>query len=277
MAVTVTSSRARAAPAGPGSRATKGRWALKMCVRALAPRSNAACAVAASASVWPMRTATSRATRRSIRSSAPGSSGASVTARDRSRGHQLLGQPGVGLAQVFSRMGAAPARRQERAFEVEAEHPVRAAIGCGCPALERPAQHLGRRARQRRLERGHAGCRQGASGGSVAARSGRQEVDPREAVDLQVHEAGHRQPGRARRRESHRSDAPVLDLHIAGHLGAAHERRPDAEPHRPSPRSAAQRESSCRLESCSLRSTDETCASTVFGEMSSRSAISLYM
>ena len=42
-------------------------------------------------------------------------------------------------------------------------------------------------------------------------------------------------------------------------------------------RSAAQRESSWRLESWSLRSTEDTCASTVFGEMSSRRAISLYM
>ena len=42
-------------------------------------------------------------------------------------------------------------------------------------------------------------------------------------------------------------------------------------------RSAAQRVSSWRLESCSLRSTADTCASTVFGEMPSRWAISLYM
>ena len=42
-------------------------------------------------------------------------------------------------------------------------------------------------------------------------------------------------------------------------------------------RSAAQRDSSWRLESCSLRSTAETCASTVLAEICSRSAISLYM
>ena len=44
-----------------------------------------------------------------------------------------------------------------------------------------------------------------------------------------------------------------------------------------SPRSAAQRVSSWRLESWSFRNTEETCASTVFGEISSRRAISLYM
>ena len=42
-------------------------------------------------------------------------------------------------------------------------------------------------------------------------------------------------------------------------------------------RSAAQRDSSWRLESCSLRSTADTCASTVLAEIPSRSAISLYM
>ena len=42
-------------------------------------------------------------------------------------------------------------------------------------------------------------------------------------------------------------------------------------------RSVAQRDSSCRLESWSLRSTADTCASTVFAEIDSRCAISLYM
>ena len=42
-------------------------------------------------------------------------------------------------------------------------------------------------------------------------------------------------------------------------------------------RSAAQRESSWRLESWSLRSTADTCASTVLAEMPRRSATSLYM
>ena len=41
------------------------------------------------------------------------------------------------------------------------------------------------------------------------------------------------------------------------------------------PRSIAQRDSSWRVESCSLRRTDETCASTVLAEMPRRSAISL--
>lgn len=40
-------------------------------------------------------------------------------------------------------------------------------------------------------------------------------------------------------------------------------------------RSAAQRDSACRLESCVLRSTLDTCVSTVFTEMKSSPAISL--
>jgi len=42
-------------------------------------------------------------------------------------------------------------------------------------------------------------------------------------------------------------------------------------------RSVAQRVSSCRLDSCSLRSTDETCVSTVLIDTLSRRAISLYV
>ncbi len=80
IAVTITSSRASAAPAGPGSRGAKRRCPLWMCVIAPAPRSKAACAVAASASVCPIRTPTPRATSVSTSSSPPGSSGASVTA-----------------------------------------------------------------------------------------------------------------------------------------------------------------------------------------------------
>ena len=60
--------------------------------------------------------------------------------------------------------------------------------------------------------------------------------------------------------------------------GAARALAAVARPARwPSPRSAAQRVSSWRLDSCSLRSTDDTCASTVFAEISRRCAISLYM
>ena len=127
------------------------------------------------------------------------------------------------------------------------------------------------------MEGGHAGGGERGTGGGVVGGFGRQEVDARVAVDLQVDEARHGESARSGGRQPDRRDAPVLDIHVADELGAAGQRRPDAEPHRPNPRSAAQRDSSCLLESCSLRSTDDTCASTVFGEMSSRSAISLYM
>ena len=49
-------------------------------------------------------------------------------------------------------------------------------------------------------------------------------------------------------------------------------------PHRyVSRRSAAHRVSWCRVDSCSLRSTDDTCDSTVLTEMYSSRAISLYV
>ena len=55
---TVTSSRTSAAPAMPGSRCVNGRIALKRCVTCVAPRSNAARASSAVASVWPQAATT---------------------------------------------------------------------------------------------------------------------------------------------------------------------------------------------------------------------------
>ena len=81
MIETTTSSRASAAPTMPGSRCRNGRIALKRCVTLRAPRSNAAFACAAFASVCPSETATPRSSSRSISASAPGSSGASVISR----------------------------------------------------------------------------------------------------------------------------------------------------------------------------------------------------
>ena len=79
MSCTTTSSRASAARASPGSRATGGRIALKRCVTVRAPRSKAACASSAVASEWPAATSTPRPVSSAISSSAPGSSGARVT------------------------------------------------------------------------------------------------------------------------------------------------------------------------------------------------------
>src|SRR5918997_776692 len=113
-----------------------------MCVIAVAPRSKAAWAVAASASVWPMRTFTARAVSHSTSSRAPGSAGAGVV--------------------------------------------------------------LGR---------------------------GREEVHAGEAVDLQVDEAGHGEPGGAGRGDAHGRHAAVLDLHVPGDLGAVDERGANTELH----------------------------------------------
>ena len=81
MTCTITSSRASAAPAMPGSRCRKGRIALKRCVTVRTPRSKAASASSAVASECPHETAISPSSRRLTSASAPGSSGARVTSR----------------------------------------------------------------------------------------------------------------------------------------------------------------------------------------------------
>ncbi len=63
----------------------------------------------------------------------------------------------------------------------------------------------------------------------------------------------------------------------AGHASEANRApRPRSEPAQTSRRSTAQRLSSYRFDIWSLRSTLETCVSTVFTEMNSSEAISLY-
>ena len=95
---TMTSGRASAAPATPGSRWRNGRIALKRCVTVRTPRSKAALACSAVASVWPTETAMPRASSRSISSPAPGQLGRERDEPDRPGGEQALEQRGVGVA-----------------------------------------------------------------------------------------------------------------------------------------------------------------------------------
>ena len=97
IAWTTTSGCTSAAPTIPGSRWASGRIALKTWVTVRTPRSNAAFASAAVALVCPSETVTPRACSRSISSSAPGSSGASVTKPHGTRGEQALEQRGIGV------------------------------------------------------------------------------------------------------------------------------------------------------------------------------------
>ena len=79
----VTRSSRSATGSGPGERWCMGGMPLHACVSSVAPASNAARAVAASAPVWPTATRTPASAKLPIASSAPGSSGAIVTCRMR--------------------------------------------------------------------------------------------------------------------------------------------------------------------------------------------------
>ena len=105
----------------PGSRWVSGRIALKTCVTVRTPRSKAACASAAVAFEWPSETTIPRAWSASTSSSAPGSSGASVIIRTGPAASEPLEQGRVGIAAIAGGVGAEPARREERAFEVRTE------------------------------------------------------------------------------------------------------------------------------------------------------------
>ena len=166
-----------------------------------APRSKAALACSAVASVWPHETATPRAcssvdqlvARRAARARASRAAPARLRAAARAaRGRGRGARPS----------GCVPSapRREERPFDVDAEDPR---------PVARPSRHLRERREQlllgRRDERGQvrgdAGLEQRLAGAPVAVGVGVEEVDAGEAVDLQVDEAGRRRcRGRSRRR-----------------------------------------------------------------------------
>ena len=95
-------------PRAPARAPPIGAIALKRCVTAIAPAANAACGLAASASVCPSQTATPRETQSSISSSAPGSSGASVTVLTGPAASSRSSSGSVRVAQVLD-AGARPA------------------------------------------------------------------------------------------------------------------------------------------------------------------------
>ena len=82
-----------------------------------------------------------------------------------------------------------------------------------------------------RLEGDHAGAREGVGGAPVARHVGGEEVDPGDAVDVQVHEARHGDAAGAGRPHAHLGDGAVLDRHVALDELAAHERGPNPESH----------------------------------------------
>ena len=86
---------------------------------------------------------------------------------------------------------------------------------------------------ERRQVRGDAGLEQRLSGGGEAVRVCAEEVDAGEPVDLEVDEAGSRDPG-ATRLEPDRRDDAVVERDVARQEPSVDEGRLDAEPHRSS-------------------------------------------
>ena len=174
--------------------AQNGRIALKTCVTVRTPRSNAAFASAAVASLWPSETAMPRACSRSTSSSAPGK-------LRRQRHEPRPGRPRAG-ARASSRSGSrrlaagcVPSRRAEMngPFEMRAED-ARASGPCGDGAQRRDEIVLLGRRDERRQVRGHAGLEQRVAGAVVPCAIRAEKVDAGEPVHLEVDEARHGDP-----------------------------------------------------------------------------------
>ena len=158
IAWTITSGRMSAAPTMPGSRWASGRIALKTCVTVRTPRSKAACAWAAVASLCPSETVTPRACRSSIRSSAPGSSGASVISRTGPAASRRSSSAGSGSCRERESVRAEARGGEERALEVDTEDAR--ASGCRRNRPQRRDEVVLGRGDQRRQVGGDAGLEQ---------------------------------------------------------------------------------------------------------------------
>ena len=131
-----------------------------------------------------------RRTSSSTSSSAPGSSGASVTRRTGPAASSRSSERRVRVAPCGRQVRAEAARGEEGPFQVGAEN-ARAAEG-GRQRLERLDEiGLGRRDERRQVG-GDAGLEQSVAGDGVAVGVRTEEVDTREAVHLQVDETGRR-------------------------------------------------------------------------------------
>ena len=221
MSPIVTRSSASAAPGRPGSRWSSFAIALNRWVTLLMPASKPARACAQVAALWPADTTTPFATSAATTSSAPGSSGASVTIRMPGGGRPA----GDGLdrrrPQARRVVGAGPRRVEERALDVPAQRrgarrspaAARRRAPTGRDLDDRP-----RRADEGRQERRHAVTRQ--DRGDLPDALGRLgQVVAARAVDLEIDHATPARPAPARRtgRRPGNGDRP--------RLGPAEERR----------------------------------------------------
>src|SRR5437764_2785971 len=126
-----------------------------------------------------------------------------------------------------------PVGREERAFDVRADHARERAVRRHRPhRLDDRA--LGR-GDERRLIRRDAAFEQRSSGDVVVARGGGEEVDAAVAVHLQVYEAGHCDPSARAAGEADVDDRPVDNLDVALNELAAHQCSLNIKPHASAP------------------------------------------
>ena len=213
----------------PGSRCVNGRIALKRCVTCVAPRSNAACASSAVASVWPHAATTPRATQQVDELERAVELRRERHVRHRPRGEQPLEQREVGVAPRRRGVHAEP--RAARGTAPRGGR--RGSAGRRRSAAPRAAT---RRARPRARSRTSAETRSRPSRASPRPRGGtRRRRPPRSRRRRSRGRAGRRSraprcPRRAPARPT-RAIASVVDLDVACDEPAVDERRLDAEPH----------------------------------------------
>ena len=214
----------------PGSRWRSGRIALKRCVTVATPRSKAAAASSAVASVWPQRDDDRASGGGRSAPSAPRQLGRERHVGDQAALEQALEQVAVGVA-ARRRRRARRAARGERNGPSRWTPRIRAApIAVGGTSRARDQVLLGR-GDQGRLERGHAGLEQRLAGAAVAGRVGASEVDAAEAVHLQVDEAGRGDPAARAGASPTAATTPSAISTSPADSVAVDDRGLDAEPH----------------------------------------------
>ena len=146
----------------------------------------------------------------------------------RACGEQTLEQRRVGVAAGGEPVRTEPGRGRERPFQVDAEDPrAGGVLGNG---RDRGGEVGLLRGDQRGQIRRDAGLEERFAGGREPVGVRAQEVDPGEAVDLQVDEAGHRDPA-ADAVEADGLDPAAVDRDVARNEPTVDERGLDAEPH----------------------------------------------
>ena len=154
---------------------------------------------------------------------------------DRPRVEQPAQQREVGGREPARVVRAGAPRREERAFEVRAEH-ARADVVRRQLPQRRDQRFLGC-GDERRLEGRRARREQRLPHAQVARPVGRHQVHAGEAVDLQVDETGRRDPAPGAAGEPDAADQAIVDLHVPGQQ-TARRPTPPARPVAPAHRTA---------------------------------------